>query len=82
LKNILANKIFKSYFDGLESEKLKMTPKGFPKDHPDIDLLQFKSFMVMNEVSDKDVLSSDFHNHIINVAKALKPLNDFVNSAN
>jgi uncharacterized protein (TIGR02453 family) len=79
LVKILKNKEFIKYFGELTGEKLKKTPKGYPSDHPYADLLKFKSYLVVNEVTDKSVLSADFLNHAVSVFKAMKPLNDFLN---
>ncbi|MGC1389469.1 MAG: DUF2461 domain-containing protein [Bacteroidales bacterium] len=76
---ITDNKDFKKYFGEIDGEKLKTVPKGYPKDHPYIELLKFKSYLVVNEASDKKVLSKDFFDHVISVYRAMKPLNDFLN---
>ena len=79
LLKILNNKEFIHYFGELDGEKLKTAPKGYPKDHKAIELLKFKSYLVVNEVTDKMVLSDAFFDHIIKVVLAMKPLNDYLN---
>jgi uncharacterized protein (TIGR02453 family) len=79
LVRILKDKEFVKYFGELTGEKLKRAPKGYPVDHPHVDLLKFKSYLVVNEITDKSVLSDSFFNHVVNVFKAMKPLNDFLN---
>lgn len=76
---ILKGKDFIKYFGKIDGEKLKSAPKGYPSDHPYIDLLKYKSYLVVNEVPDKKVISDDYFTHIIDVARAMKPLNDFLN---
>jgi uncharacterized protein (TIGR02453 family) len=76
---IIKNKEFKKYFGKIDGEKLKKAPKGYPTDHPDIELLKYKSYLVFNEVKDDFVVSNDLFNHTIEVFKAMKPLNDFLN---
>ena len=76
---IINSKEFIRFFGQLTGEKLKKAPKGFPPDHPNVDLLKFKSYLVVNEVSDKLVLSDKYFEHTVNVMKAMKPLNDFLN---
>jgi uncharacterized protein (TIGR02453 family) len=76
---IIKNKDFIKYFGKLEGEKLKTAPKGYPSDHPHIELLKYKSYLVVNSVSDKNVLGQGYFEHIIDVARAMKPLNDFLN---
>jgi uncharacterized protein (TIGR02453 family) len=76
---IINSKDFIKYFGKIEGEKLKTAPKGFPSDHPHIELLKLKSYLVVNEVPDKIVLSNGFFDHVLSVFKAMKPLNDYLN---
>jgi len=79
IREIIKNKEFIKYFGKIDGEKLKKAPKGYPTDHPDIELLKFKSYLVFNEVKDDFVVNNDLFNHTIKVFKAMKPLNDFLN---
>lgn len=76
---IISSKEFKKNFGQLTGEKLKKAPKGYPADHPNVDLLKFKSYLVVNEVKDEFVLNEKYFEHTIEVMKAMKPLNDFLN---
>ena len=76
---ITSVKDFVKYFGSVDGEKLKTAPKGYPKDHPHIEILKLKSYLVVNEANDKLVLSNDFQNHVIKVFKTMKPLNDYLN---
>jgi uncharacterized protein (TIGR02453 family) len=76
---IIKHMDFIRYFGQIEGEKLKTPPRGYTSDNPHIDLLKFKSYLVVNEVPDKFVLSPDYFEHVIDVARAMKPLNDFLN---
>lgn len=80
-KKILNNATFKKYFGGITGEQLKTAPKGYPKDHPEIELLRYKSYLVSNECGDKVVTSEDFLSHATSVFKAMKPFDDFLNRA-
>jgi len=77
---IISEKNFIKYFGQIEGEKLKSAPKGYKADHPLIDYLKFKSYLVTNQVADKDVLDAGFPRLVINVFKAMKPLNDFLSN--
>jgi len=72
---------FKKYFGSFEGDRLKKAPKGYDPDHPNIELLKLKYYIVVNRIKDKDVLSSDFLNHALRVFKAMKPLNDYIRTA-
>ncbi|HOK24982.1 MAG TPA: DUF2461 domain-containing protein [Bacteroidales bacterium] len=76
---IIENKDFKKYFGELDDEKLKSAPRGFSPDHPYIELLKFKSYTVVNYISEKKVLSPDYLDYAVKVAEVLKPFNDFFN---
>jgi uncharacterized protein (TIGR02453 family) len=76
---IINNKDFLRYFGKIEGEKLTKAPKGYPADHPYIELLKHKSYHVVNEVKDEIVLSSKYFDYVMKVMKAMKPLNDYLN---
>jgi len=79
---ILNNKKFKSYFKGLDDfDKLKTMPKGYPKDHPQIDLLKNKSFIVSHNFKDAEVTNKNFIKKLAEIGKTVKPLNDFLKEA-
>ncbi len=82
LKKIMNGKKFRESFKGFdEFDKLKTTPKGYPKDHPQIDLLRFKSFVVSRPFTDKQVMDKKFITAIATACKTIKPLNNFIQSA-
>lgn len=79
---ILNDKKFKGYFKALgDFDKLKTAPKGYPKDHPHIDLLRHRSFIVSHNFTDTQVTSKDFVKNVAIVCKTLKPLNDYLKEA-
>jgi uncharacterized protein (TIGR02453 family) len=78
-RKILNSKDFIKNFKELEGEKLKNPPKGFTSDNPNIELLKHKSYLVMHYVSEKQIVAPDYYDHVIQVLKAMKPLNDFLN---
>jgi len=55
-------------------DELKTAPKGFDKDHKDIDLLRCRSFVVLHHFTDKEVLDPNFGQLIMEAVKAAKPL--------
>ncbi len=78
-KGILKDSDFKKYFKELRGDKLKTSPRDYPKDHPEIELLRHKSFLAMHECRDEQVLGEDFVRHCGTVFQALKPFDDFLN---
>ncbi len=82
LRKILRGKAFVEHFGVVTDDtegRLKTAPKGYSRDHPDIDLLQFKAWAVMKPLPDKAMLAPDLVTHSVKVFKALKPLNDWLN---
>jgi hypothetical protein len=49
------------------------------KDHPYIELLKMKSFLVVKMIPDKEAVTESCFNTIINASRIMKPLNDFLN---
>jgi uncharacterized protein (TIGR02453 family) len=79
---ILNDKKFKKYFSGLDDfDRVKTAPKGYPKDHPHIELLKNKSFIVSHYFSDTAVKDKKIVKQVAQVCKTLKPMNDFLREA-
>lgn len=78
LVKILRNKDFVKYFGQIEGEKLKTAPKGYPRDHPHIELLRLKSYLVDRQLSDSEVTGNGCFNFVKEACRAMKPLNDFL----
>jgi len=79
LMKIVKNKEFTEYFRNLEGESLKSAPKGYSRDHPYIELLRLKSYLVTKMLSDMEIVSRDCFDLVIGASRAMKPLNDFLN---
>ena len=79
---ILNDKKFKKLFPKLgDFDKLKKAPKGYPKDHPHLDILRHKSFVVSHPFTDVEVKDKNFIKSVADVCKTLKPMNDFLKEA-
>jgi uncharacterized protein (TIGR02453 family) len=63
LRSILSNPTFQTYFGELRGDELKTAPRGYAKDHPEIDLLRKKSFLAVHDLSDEQVVNSGFGSH-------------------
>ncbi len=72
---------FKKYFGSFGGERLKTAPKGYPADHPSIDLLNLKSFIVFHNIKDKTITDTNFVEYAIKIFSAMKPLNDYLKMA-
>jgi uncharacterized protein (TIGR02453 family) len=78
LRKIITDKKFKNTFGELMGEQVKTAPKGYKKDHPAIDLLRFKQFLVMKKFTDKEVLASDFTDKVVETFVAMRPFFDYM----
>ncbi len=77
-RKIINAKKFKDYFGVLNGEELKTAPKGFDKEHPNIDLIRKKQFLIGRNFTDKEVLSKDFLKECNLSFKAMRPFFDFM----
>jgi uncharacterized protein (TIGR02453 family) len=80
-KSIIQKKSFKNTFGELQGEKLKTVPKGYDKEHPEIELLKFKSYIVWKQLSDKELTQKYFLKKTAATFKELYPFNNFLNRA-
>ena len=78
-KAILEQDEFRNYFRGLSVEdKLKKVPQGFEKDDKMAEYLKLKHFIVTHPISDEQLLSENAVKEFTKIFKAMKPLNDFL----
>ncbi|WP_334057779.1 DUF2461 domain-containing protein [Polaribacter sp. P097] len=75
IRGILKDNEFQKHFgDSFYSfSELKTAPRGFDKDHKDVDLLRKKGFIAMKKFTDKEVLSKDFTDNVNECFLALRP---------
>ncbi len=57
----------------IEGEELKTAPKGFDREHPDIDLIRKKQFIFVRKFSDKEVMAPGFIDEANDSFKAIRP---------
>ena len=82
LKAIFDKKEFKEHFTEfaiMENGMLKTAPRGYPKDHPNIELLRLKHFIVQKNITDAALLSENVAQNLAQIAIAGQPLNDWLN---
>ena len=60
---------------------LKRKPKDYSADHPDIELLKYKSFLAVHNLTEADATADGFLSRCEHVFEALKPFDDFLNTA-
>jgi len=76
---IVEDPAFSRFFLTIGFEKMKMAPKGYPKDYPYIDYLKCKDYSCCMNVADSFFYKPDLLDTLDEVFKQMKRLNDFVN---
>ncbi|WP_353148704.1 DUF2461 domain-containing protein [Chryseobacterium sp.] len=78
IKKITSDKTFLKYFGELKGDSVKTAPRGFDKNHPAIDLIRKKQFVVMRKFTDKEVLSENFQKEVLLTFLAMRPFFDYM----
>jgi uncharacterized protein (TIGR02453 family) len=75
IKDLLDDKNYKKYFGGkFESfSELKTAPRGFDKEHPEVNLLRKKGFIASRSFTDEQVLATNFAEEVDQSFKAMRP---------
>lgn len=81
LREIMKNPSFISKFKGLDGEKLKTNPKGFDSNHPFIDLIRFKSFIVSHSIADVAIDDGGYREIALTGFRTMKPFQDYLRRA-
>lgn len=77
-RSIINRKELKAIWGELGGDELKTAPKGFDKEHPDIDLIRKKQFVFVRNLTDKQVLSPSFLDEVDKSFKAIRPYFDLM----
>lgn len=77
-RSMLNKPKLKKTFGGLLGDQVLTAPRGFDKNHPAIELLRYKQFLLRHSVSDKVVTSKDFVDVANDVFMNLRPFFDLM----
>lgn len=77
-KKLLAGKSLAGTFGKMTGDQISSAPRGYAKDHPAIDLLRYKQFILRYEFSDREVCSPDFVHKVSNTFKKMRPFLNFM----
>jgi uncharacterized protein (TIGR02453 family) len=78
IRKIITAKTFVQYFGTLGGDELKTAPSGFDRDHPSIDLIRKKQFVVMRTFKDKEVVDPSFFKEVVKTFDAMRPFFDYM----
>ena len=80
VKKVIGRKEFVAAFGGITGEKLAKAPRGYPVDHPELELLRLKQLTVMHTVPDKELVSPSVVQSSVAIFKTMKPFLDYLGS--
>lgn len=78
IQDILEIPSFKKSWGGFVGDSLKTAPKGFDKDHPNIDLIRRKQYIFTKSFMDEEVLQDHFISEVNQHFKNARPFLDFM----
>ncbi len=78
LRKILGDKDFVKTFGTLHGDQVKSAPKGYKKDHPAIDLLRYKQFLLSHTFTDQEITSKDLAKKMAEVFHTMRPFFDYM----
>ena len=78
LKSILFDNEFQSVWGQLKGDEVKTAPRGFDKNHPDIELIKKKQYILTINLTNNDVCSENFIERIEKVLFKVKPFVDYM----
>ena len=76
-EKIIRNKKFVASFGQVEGNKLVRPPKGFDKEHPAIEYLKHKDFVVHHKVKDKEICQPSFKDYCVKKFEIVKPFSEY-----
>ena len=77
--DIVEDPEFSTLFPSVGLERLKVAPRGFPKDWPHIDHLKTRDYGTMLPVADDFLTSPGLDERLRPILRQMKRLNDFIN---
>jgi uncharacterized protein (TIGR02453 family) len=81
-KSILNEKKLNKYSNGLmENDRVKMAPRDYPRDFPEMELLKYKHYTLSYPLRDEMVASDHFQEVVMMAFKTMYPFNMFLKRA-
>jgi uncharacterized protein (TIGR02453 family) len=77
MRRVIEAEQFQELYGELRGDRLKTAPRGYPKDHPDVDLLRYKQFYAARDFTEREVLSADFIDAAEEALLGLRPFFDY-----
>jgi uncharacterized protein (TIGR02453 family) len=77
LKKIIHAANFKNTFGSMSGEQLKTSPRDFPADHPEIELLRYKDFIAVHKIKTSQLKGNKFVNEAMEVYNKMFVFNNY-----
>ena len=77
-RKLLARKTLVNTFGEMAGEQISSAPRGYAKDHPAIDLLRYKQFILRHEFPDHAVFSPGFLYKVNDTFKKMRPFLNYM----
>lgn len=78
IQDIVNAKDFKKHFGTLDGNQLKTAPRGYAKDHPAVEFLRYKQFLISEKFTDEEVTSKGFLKKAVTTFLAMRPFFDYM----
>ena len=76
-REIINEKSIKKNWGNIDGNPVKTNPRGFSKEHSNIDLIRMKRYLFFKKYRDNSVFSSNFNNKISHDFKYMRPFLDY-----
>ncbi|WP_421809369.1 DUF2461 domain-containing protein [Flagellimonas sp.] len=77
-RKVINDPDFTKIWGELQGDAVKTAPKGFDKDHPDIDLIKNKQYVFVRNFTDQEVLSPNFIEEVDKSYRVIRPYFDLM----
>lgn len=78
LRAILTAPAFVRWFRTMEGDALKTAPQGYDRQHPALDLLRYKQYLVTHPLTDADVVNAGLVQRVVGAHQAMQPFLDYL----
>ena len=80
LRTLMADTNFKKYWGDLQGDEVKTAPKGFSKEHSNIDLIRKKQYTFHKQLNDDQDMSKYFLDMVDEHIMQIRPFLDYMSS--
>ncbi len=78
IESIVNHPSFIKHFGSLQGDGVATAPKGFDKEHPNINWIRKKQFFAFEKFTDDEVIAPDFEEKVLGAFLAIRPFFDYM----